>query len=73
MFWQTPNGWIHLSISPSYRLRTKDGGYVYMAWHHYCGPTFYKDKLETREIENWYDDENICWALDWFCKRGKKA
>lgn len=60
-----------LCSSPSYRLRLDDGRYVFMSWHHYSGPFFYKDKLEQREIENWYEDDLICRALSHFIKRGK--
>lgn len=56
---------------PDYRLRLNDGGYVFMAWHNYCGPTFYKDKLMTREINKWWDNKLICDALDWFTGRGE--
>lgn len=62
-----------ICVSPFYRLRLEDGGYVYMDWHSYCGPTFYKDKNESRVIDNWWDNPMICKALDWFVARGKKA
>jgi len=59
--------------SPSFRLRLSDGGYVYMGWHNYCGPTFYHDKLENREIEGWWENPLICKALNWFQDRGNRA
>lgn len=62
-----------ICFSPFYRLRLSDGRYVFMAWHNYCGPTFYHDRAEKREIENWWEDEEICTALDWFQERGNKA
>lgn len=65
------NGFV--CISPFFRLRLEDGEYVYMAWHSYCGPTFFKDKHERRIIDNWYDNMFICKALDWFIGRGCKA
>lgn len=64
---------IHITILPSYRLRLDDGTYVFMAWHWYCGPTFYRDKAERREIDDWHENPLICAALDWFINRGKKA
>lgn len=62
-----------MCFSPRYRLRLEDGRCVFMDWHHYCGPTFYHDRAERREIENWWDDPQICDALDWFVGRGEKA
>ena len=62
-----------ICFNPSYRLRTDDGGYVYMEWHHYCGPAFYKDKRLTKEVEEWWENEYICKALDWFIHRGERA
>jgi len=59
--------------SPSFRLRTNDGRYIFMSWHSYLGPTFYHDRNEQREIEEWYKDTAICRALDWFTSRGNKA
>ena len=59
--------------SPLYRLRLLDGRYIYMDWHSYCGPTFYKDKWMSRMIDDWWDDPVICNALDWFVDRGNKA
>jgi len=56
-----------------FRLRLFDGTYVFMDFHHYCGPTFYKDRLCTREIEEWWEDPRLCRAFDWFVKRGHKA
>lgn len=60
-------------ISPSFRLPLSDGSRVYMDWHNYCGPTFYRDKNERRIIENWYENPLICAALDWFQARGNRA
>lgn len=62
-----------VTLSPFYRLRLPNGGYVFMEWHSYCGPTFFRDKLCKREIGEWWNDPVICAALDWFIKRGKKA
>jgi hypothetical protein len=60
-------------LSPTYRLRLADGTCVYMSWHNYLGPTFFRDRNEQREIEDWPDNPLICDALDWFCKRGYRA
>ncbi len=59
--------------SPTYRLRLEDGRYVFMDWHKWCGPTFYRDRDLYREIEEWWNDTAICKALEWFQKRGEKA
>ena len=67
-----PNGIICVG-KPSIRLRLLDGSYVFMEWHHYSGPMFFKDKANIREIENWYDFPLLVKAQDWFIKRGKKA
>lgn len=60
-----------ICMSPDYRLRLSDGGYVFMSWHPYCGPMFYKDKALNREIEDWYENTLICDALGWFIDRGE--
>lgn len=57
----------------TYRLPLADGTRVYMDWHEYLGPIFFKDKQCFREIEYWYNNPLICDALDWFQKRGNKA
>ena len=63
-----------ICFNPSYRLRLSNGQHVFMAWHNYLGPLgFYKDKLERREIVEWWDNPLICEALEWFCKRGNKG
>ena len=56
-----------------YRLRLNGGGYVFMEWHRYFGPSFWRDHACTREIDDWDQHPEICAALDWFCERGKKA
>jgi hypothetical protein len=60
-------------ISPSFRLPLAAGTRVYMDWHNYCGPTFYRDKAERRIIEDWYECPLICAALGWFQGRGNRA
>jgi len=50
---------------PIYRLRLEDGRNVWLEFHPYCGPTFFKDRFCQREIENWWDDVAICRAFDW--------
>jgi hypothetical protein len=59
--------------SPRYRLRLLDGRYIWMDWHSYLGPTFFRDREMKREIKDWWDDPNIGHALDWFIGRGCKA
>jgi hypothetical protein len=56
-----------------YRLRLADGTCVFMSWHHYLGPVFFRDRDERREIQDWYDNKLICDQLDWFIERGKRA
>lgn len=56
-----------------YRLRLSDGRHVYMEWHKVLGPTLYRDRLCSREIEDWWEDDAICDAIVWFQKRGHKA
>lgn len=59
--------------SPFYRLPLADGTRVFMSWHNYLGPMFFRDRDEQREIEDWYENPLICDALDWFCERGNRA
>jgi len=56
-----------------FRLRTSDGGYVFLLWHPYMGPVFYADRICEREIERWYESDSIADALSWFIRRGEKA
>ena len=60
-------------VSPFFRLPLSDGTRVFMDWHSYCGPTFYKDKASVRMIEDWWENPLILEALDWFNKRGRVA
>jgi len=64
---------VHISYTPTYRLRLEDGTCVFMNWHWWCGPTFYADKSERRLLDVWYENPLICKALDWFIARGNKA
>lgn len=65
---------IHLcGFSPCYRLPLADGRRVFMEWHSYFGPAFYHDRARNRIIDNWWEDERICQALDWFQGRGERA
>lgn len=59
--------------SPFFRLPLADGTRVFMSWHNYLGPMFFRDRDERREIEDWYDNPRIIEALDWFCARGHRA
>ena len=67
------NGFVCVNTNRYNRLRLSDGGYVYMDWHSYLGPTFYKDRAAMRELEEWYEDDNIVSALTWFVERGNKS
>lgn len=58
---------IHITRYRMYRLRLNDGRYIFMTWHPYCGPTFFRDKYESRWIEDWYEDKQI------FVKRARSA
>jgi len=60
-------------INPFYKLRLDNGDHVFMEWHKYLGPTFYKDKKSNREITNWWDNQLIIKAFSWFIGRGNKA
>lgn len=66
-----PNGII--TFNECYRLRLDDGTCVFMDWHDYLGPTFWRDKMGRRMIDEWYENPLIVNALDWFIARGKKA
>ena len=56
-----------------YRLPLADGRRVYMEWHRYCGPTLYLDRQFKREIDDWWEDDLICEAIEWFQNRGNRA
>lgn len=56
-----------------FRLRLASGTHVYVEWHRYLGPAFFRDRKCTREIEQWYEQPEICEALEWFQARGKVA
>ena len=65
---------VHVCGIPAlYRLRLNGGGYVYMAWHNYCGPTLFRDRACSREIDGWWFDDELSASVDWFIKRGKRA
>ena len=66
-----PNGII--CFTPEYRLRLADGTCVFMSWHNFCGPEFYKDKAMNRLYDNWWDNPLIEDALNWFIGRGEIA
>lgn len=60
-------------LSPAHRLRLTDGTRVFMEWHHYLGPTFFRDRDCMREIDDWWDNELIVEAMDWFVSRGHRC
>lgn len=59
-----------IHFAPSYRLRLRSGGCVYMEYHDYCGPALFSDRQCRRAIEDWWENDEICEALDWFVNRG---
>lgn len=63
----------YVCVSPFFRLPLADGTRVFMSWHNYLGPMFFRDRDERREIEDWYDNPLICDALEWFTGRGCRA
>ena len=65
---------IHIcGITEVYRLALLDGRRVYMDWHYYLGPSVYYDKRCRREINNWWKDEWILRAVEWFDQRGQRG
>ena len=56
-----------------WRLPLASGGRVFMEFHHFTGPYFFRDRACTREIEDWYEAPEICAALEWWVARGKRA
>lgn len=63
-------------LPPLVRLRTSDGGYLYLEWHEYLGPTFYRDRQRTRELSvtGLVDEDDPAWAaFDWWHSRGKRG
>ena len=56
-----------------WRLPLASGGRVFMEFHSFTGPYFFRDHACQREIELWHEVPEICDALDWFVKRGKVA
>lgn len=62
-----------ICVSPFFRLPLSDGTRVFMSWHNYLGPIFFRDRNKRREIEDWYENPRIIEALDWFCQRGHRA
>ena len=55
------------------RLRLRDGTCVFVEYHNYLGPSFFRDRNYTREIEDWYDNPSIVEALNWLVGRGLRA
>lgn len=56
-----------------WRFRLVDGICVFMEFHRYMGPFFFRDRACRREIEGWWENSAICAALEWFVARGKRA
>ena len=62
-----------LKYSFPFRLRLADGTCIFMLWHNYCGPQFFKDKECNRILDDWWENDLINTALDWFINRGNRA
>ena len=62
-----------ICTTPFYRLRLLDGRYVFMMWHSYFGPEFFRDRLCNQDIDEWWHDEFLCRAVEWFDGRGFRA
>lgn len=56
-----------------HKLRLQNGCSVFMHWHCYMGPVFYKDKRMNRQIENWEQHPFIKQVFEWFIGRGCKS
>lgn len=57
-----------------HRLRTSDGRYFYIKWDNMFGPvSVCHDRELKREIKNWWTDNEICNAIEWFDKRGERG
>jgi hypothetical protein len=62
-----------LTGPPVWRLRLASGGHVFLEFHSFTGPYFFRDHACRREIEEWYGVQEIVDALDWWIKRGKRG
>ena len=56
-----------------HKLRLQDGNRVFMHWHCYLGPVFYKDKDMVRQIDDWDERPLIVNAFNWFLNRGERS
>jgi hypothetical protein len=64
-----PNGFV-CGYYPFARLPLRDGRRVYIVWHIWMGPLLFHDKNQQKEILDWYEDEAIVEAVNWFHNRG---
>lgn len=55
------------------RLRLPGGGYVFLEWHDYLGPTFFRDRAGNREIVLCATDMTYYDAFNWWHSRGKRG
>lgn len=62
-----------ITLTNSHRLRLSDGTCVFMDWHVWCGPAFFKDRDNRRMLDEWWENPLIVDALDWFIARGHRA
>lgn len=63
-----PNGIVCGNFDPANKFVLEDGRIVYMEWHNFMGPMFFKDADCTEDIIEWYDDPMICAKLDEYMK-----
>lgn len=65
---------INISWRRPFRLRTRSGGYTFLWWSDdYGGPELTRDREGDRVIEKWWEDPELCEALDWFIDRGRRT
>lgn len=67
------NRGIVCGFNPMHKLRLADGTRVFMEWHRYCGPFFFKDKACNREFVDWHEYPLVVDALNWFIDRGNRS
>lgn len=55
------------------RLRLPGGEYVFLEWHDYLGPTFYRDRAGNRQLDINDVTGPQFEAFDWWHSRGKRG
>lgn len=64
-------GGVVICFNRTTRLRTGNGGYIYVIAGMYTMPEVFNDKEGRRPIEDWYDSGEISEAVSWFVERGR--